>query len=295
MSGSRWRAPARVDRGRLSEARLMAHHAAQWLARAGRAFIAPKPDDSHSNLGWDDALGGLMAHPLPDGSWVALRLGDLTLLSATPRGEAQSFSLDGRTDADARGWLGELVGARGLDAQRLDAPSPYEMPASGIAAGARYAADGDALNVLATWYANANSLLGETRSSLTRRGLAAPVVRCWPHHFDLDSLACFPAKGADAVRTMGVGFSPGDEHYDEPYYYVSVYPAPAARPILPAGAHWHTDGFTAAVATASELSMLADQRRAAEDYLAAATAFAIRELGETSIRGYTRDCLIMAR
>lgn len=281
MRGSRWRTPARADRGRLSEARLAAHYAAQWLARAARAFIAPEPDDRHSNLGWDDDLGGLTTHPLPDGSRLGLRLGDLTLLSVTLRGDVQSFSLDGKTDADARAWLGKHVSARGLDAHKLDAPSPYEMPTFGIAAGARYGADGDGLGALATWYANANSLLGETRSNLAMRNLEAPAVRCWPHHFDLDSLVYFPAKGADAVRTMGVGFSPGDEYYDEPYFYVSVYPAPAARPLLPAGAHWHTHHFTAAVATASELSMLADQRQAAEDYLAAATAFAIREPGET--------------
>jgi hypothetical protein len=81
---------------------------------------------------------------------------------------------------------------------------------------------------------------------------------------------------------MGAGFSPGDEYYDEPYFYVSVYPAPAGRPVLPPFAHWHTHDFTAAVATASALLSEPDQSAAAKTYLAVATDFAIEQLSGAS-------------
>jgi hypothetical protein len=42
-----------VEQRRLSEARLQAHYALQWLARASRGYIPPQPDDNHTNLGWD--------------------------------------------------------------------------------------------------------------------------------------------------------------------------------------------------------------------------------------------------
>jgi hypothetical protein len=278
MTGLHWQPLAALERGRLSRARLGAHFAAQWLARAARAYVAPKPDDSHTNLGWDDALGGFTTHPLPDGSRLALRLRDLALMWLAPRGPSQSLSLGGLADADARAWLARRVSELGLDAQKLDAPSPYAMPAFGIASGGRYAADGEALSVLAAWYANANGVLEETRQALLTRGLSVPAVRCWPHHFDLDSLVYFPGEGSADVRTMGAGFSPGDEYYDEPYFYVSVYPAPAGRPTLPPFAHWHMHDFTAAVATASALLAEPDQHAAAKTYLAAATDFAIGQL-----------------
>jgi hypothetical protein len=80
------------------------------------------------------------------------------------------------------------------------------------------------------------------------------------------------------VHTIGTGFSPGDEYYDEPYFYVSVHPVPAGRPVLPPFAHWHTHDFTAAVATASALLAEPDQHAAARTYLAVATDFAIKQL-----------------
>src|SRR5262249_7419760 len=52
-------APLRgFDRRGWGGPRLQAHHAVQWLARAARAYIPPQPDDEHTNLGWDGALGG---------------------------------------------------------------------------------------------------------------------------------------------------------------------------------------------------------------------------------------------
>jgi hypothetical protein len=52
MRGSNWQPLAALEPRRLREARLFAHFAAQWLARAARTYVAPKSDDSHTNLGW---------------------------------------------------------------------------------------------------------------------------------------------------------------------------------------------------------------------------------------------------
>jgi hypothetical protein len=285
MAQSQWLPLAGIDRRRLSVARPMAHYAAQWLARSARGYIAAKPDDSHSNLGWDNTLGGFTTHPLPDGSQLGLRLRDLTLTITAPQGTTQSsFALAGRSEADIRAWLGGVVSAKGLDAQALDAASPYEMPPFAIATGGPYAADGEALGALAAWYANANTVLEEARRGLADRGLAAPAVRCWPHHFDLDSLVYF-STGKDA-RSMGLGFSPGDDYYDEPYFYVSLYPAPAvAFPPLPSIAHWHTHHFTAAVAPASRILAASDQCGETRSYLASAIDFASKALGQKVTSG----------
>ena len=64
MTGSQWRSLASVDFAPLREARMQAYYAAQWLARAARAYIRPAPDDGHTNLGWDDGFDGFTTHPL---------------------------------------------------------------------------------------------------------------------------------------------------------------------------------------------------------------------------------------
>jgi len=284
MSGSDWRPVRSVDRRQLSEARVEAHYAVQWLARAARAFIAPRPGDSHTNLGWDEALGGLRTHRLPDGMRLGLIVADLTLLLLMPDPAAPPYalSLSGRTDADARAWLGRLVAAQGLDAAALDDPSPYEMPAHATANGAPYAGTelADALGTLATWFGNANYVLGRARQELIARKLDAPPVRCWPHHFDLDILVAFDRPAPDDSGSMGVGFSPGDEHYDEPYFYVTIYPHPdvAALPHLPEVGHWHSNHFTGAIAPAHRIVAALDQREAVEVFQRVAIEAAVKAL-----------------
>ena len=202
MHGSDWVPLRGIDQRRLSEARLQAHYAVQWLARAARAYVTPQPDDGHTNLGWDGALGGFTTHPLKDGAWLSLKITDLTLALHVGEGRTQveSFSLDGRSDAQARQWLSEQLGAQGLDAHALDAPSPYEMPAHAVSQGAAYGPAGlsDALDELATWFGNAALLIGTIQRQMIGRKLAALPARCWPHHFDLATLTTLLARRGHA-------------------------------------------------------------------------------------------------
>ena len=62
---------------------------------------------------------------------------------------------------------------------------------------------------------------------------------------------------------MGIGYCPGDEFCDEPYFYTSMWPEPSIPnlPLLPAMAHWHTYKFLAALAPAHKIVASLDQRR----------------------------------
>jgi hypothetical protein len=270
-----WRPLRALDTARLAAARLQAHDATQWLARMARAYVPAQPDDSHTNLGWDDAFGGLTSHPLPDGARLGLRVADLTLALFNADADAPHdvFPLAGRHDPDACAWLMDHAGMRNLDPGALDAPLPYmlaERPGGGA-----YTIDAEALGALTTWFSNANAALGAVRAHIVARGIAAPPVCCWPHHFDLDTLVTV-APG----RTTGIGFEPGDDYYDEPYFYVSVSPAPdaATLPALPAIGHWHTQDFTSAVATATRIVATNDQGAAVQAFLQTAADATIRAL-----------------
>jgi hypothetical protein len=284
MGDSDWRPLRGIDQRRLSVARLQAHHAVQWLARAARAYVPPQPDDGHTNLGWDDAFDGFTTHPQKNGMHLSLKIADLTLVlhGGDRTARLQSFPLNGRTDAQARQWLGEQLRAQGLDAHALDAPSPYEMPAHAVTQGAAYGvADlADALVELVAWFANAEFLLVRIQRQMIGRNLAASDVRCWPHHFDLATLISFPTRNAAATGYVGAGLSPGDANYDEPYFYVSVYPKPdsASLPRLPKLGHWHTHEFMAAVAPAHRIVAANNQKAAAEEFLKAAVDVAIKIL-----------------
>jgi hypothetical protein len=259
-----WQDVPRANFMFLHAARLQAHYAAQWLARAARAYIPIRPHDTQTSLGWDDAFGGFVTHPLPDGSRLGLRIADLTLafLDVHPR----ELSLDGRSETEVRTWLGGHVAARNLPAGKLDDPSPYAMPDHALALGARYSLDelGDAFKVLGTWCANANAALTGVQKHLAAKKLKAPEVRCWPHHFDLDCPVELPHD-----RTMGIGYCPGDEFCDEPYFYTSMWPEPSIPklPLLPAMAHWHTYKFLAALAPAHKIVAAHDQGAYVEQFL----------------------------
>jgi len=270
MDRSRWRNITGLDRARLSEARLAAHYAAQWLARIARAYVLPRADDVHTNLGWSDSQGALTTHELAAGGSAGLRISELTLvLWEEGSGGAQAFPLDSRRDEDVRTWLGDRLREMGLDPAALDAPLPYPMPAHAIGSGAPYAARALAapLAELAAWFGNADLALGEARQRVLARGLDAPPACFWPHHFDLDSLIKL-----DQERTVGAGFSPGDDYYDEPYFYVSRYPAPdvSRLPSLPLRGHWHTHDFVGAIALARNVIAVGDQQGEIETFLSTA-------------------------
>jgi len=280
---SHWVQLRGVDRRRLSEARLQAHHAVQWLARAARAYIAPQPGDGHTSLGWDSVLGGFTTYPLKDGSWLSLKMIDLTLALHDGAGaRVQSFSLNGRADALVRQWLGEQLNARGFDAQALDTPSPYEIPAHAVAEGKPYDPAGlaDALAELAAWFGNAALSLASIQTLLIERGCSSSPVRCWPHHFDIATLTTLPVQSADSAKFIGAGLSPGDEYYDEPYFYVSVYPEPDPQllPTLPMLGHWHERDFVAAVATAPRILKAENQEAETDGFLKAAVGAAFKVL-----------------
>ena len=270
-----WQSVPRANFMFLHAARLQAHYAAQWLARAARATVPAQPHDQHTSLGWNETFGGLTTHPLPDGSRLGLRIADLTLafLDQHP----QALPLDGRTESEVRTWLGGHIAARNLPAGKLDDPLPYTMPDHVLALGARYSLEelGDALAVLSTWHSNSNAALTGVQKHLAARKLKAPPVRCWPHHFDLDC-----AVDLGRSRTMGIGYCPGDEFCDEPYFYTSMWPEPSipGLPLLPAMAHWHTYKFLAALAPAHKIVAAHNQGAYVQQFLDVSVAAALHAL-----------------
>lgn len=252
----RWKQLGAVAPEKLRDARLQLHHAVQIVASAGTTLLAPEPDDSHPNLGFDVGLGALVGRALPgEAGRVGLRLADLTLLRVDDRGvPVDELGLEGSTLEDAYAWLAaalERCGAK-LPGQGV-VRSAYEIPVHAVRAGAAFSREpADAFAELSRWFANGFAVL----EALAARTPSASEVRCWPHHFDVGSLVVVATDAEGALASsVGLGLSPGDDSHDQPYWYVSPWPYPdsGALPPLDRGGSWHTEGFTSAVLTASEL------------------------------------------
>lgn len=205
------------------------HWAAQIASAAGNTLLEKKADDSHANLGWDLTARALAGHPI-GGRRAALRLEDATLLVLDEESNPRATkALAGETLASALAWLASIFGA-----SELRRPE-HELPDHPVKTGAAFTTNGDP--ALATLYARADEVIG---------GIATPV-RCWPHHFDIATLISLGGE-----RTIGIGMSPGDGSYAEPYWYVTPWPYPKGD--LPSLKHgrWHREGWTGAVLLARE-------------------------------------------
>lgn len=253
----------------LVDARLQIHHAAQFASAIGISYLAAKPDDSHTNLGWDtrnQALSSREVRALSHSIRVALRPADLTLLVLVDGSVGQRIALHGSTVAQTDANLRSALAAVGLDGRRLTLKRHFTIPAHPVARHQPFditlARDFEAV---ATWFGNAALVLGELAR---RRG--SGEVRCWPHHFDLATLATI-GEG----RTSGAGFVPGDGQYPEPYFYVNANPRPSRRaelPALPSGGFWNTEGWFGAVLRSSSLhSEPQVQERQVEAFLTVAS------------------------
>jgi hypothetical protein len=251
-----WKTLGNVVPSQLVDARLQLHHAAQVAASAGATFLAPEPDDSHPNFGWVEPLGALMGRSLPGANaQVGLRVADLSLLLVNSRGEiSEEFALDGQKLDDGYEWLASATTRAGATLPSTGiARTAYEIPSHATGRGDAFSCQSnEAFAELARWFANGHDVLAE----LVARVPGASDVRCWPHHFDLGALAVLEkAPNGDLSKSIGMGLSPGDDGYAEPYWYVSPwpYPEPNVLPSLESGGHWHTDGYTSAILKGSDL------------------------------------------
>jgi hypothetical protein len=248
-----WRKLGSVDPLQLKEVRLQVHWAAQLASSFADDGLERLPDDSQSNLGWQDDLEVLRARQRADGLAAGLRPVDLTLLVFDASGKvADALPLAGRTLDEGLSWLGELTASPsgGAPIQLRG----HSMPNHPTASGSPFVLQPEpAYSELARWFANGNAALEVLASS--QPGWAE--VRCWPHHFDLGTLVSIEASNdPSSGRSIGVGMSPGDDSYAEPYFYVNPYglqSTPSALPALPPAAHWHTTRWFGAVLTGSAL------------------------------------------
>jgi hypothetical protein len=234
----------------LADAREQAHWAVQVLVGVAGVSVEPVPDNSHTSLTWDHGSRALLTLPLKgtSGARAGLRLPDLTLIvHDRDEGGSTEFPLTGHTLADGYAWMEDTLGTQEPLPQRTE-----EMPDHAVGSGATFDADPAALAELARWYGSAELVLQELRVGHA----GASAVRVWPHHFDTATLIGLDREAdPEHARSIGVGMTPGDASYAQPYFYVLPWPAPPldALPLLQGGGRWHREGWVGAVLSGEDL------------------------------------------
>ncbi len=255
-----WAHLGAVSTDELAAARTAVHWAIQPIAAVG--YAAPPESEDHSRAGFTfeggrfvgRCLGGLtiFVDPVADSVGVCDASGSTVAAHAITGSRPQELSA----------FIAGALDGAGLRLAAGFSKLPYELPSHELGEHAAFEAlDADAVRELCAWFDVATDVLAPIVSGDPR----ASPVRGWPHHFDLASLielgAVEPGRGA---RSIGVGLSPGDVTYAEPYFYVTPWPYPekdVALPDLDHGAVWHRGGFTAAVLTADVVTAVPTRLR----------------------------------
>lgn len=241
----------------LSDARIQLHYAAQLASAVGVSYLPALSDDSHANLGWDPSHQALVSHGVRSRSRTiraGIRPADLSLIVLDQASTVAAIPLSGSTIRKAADVLRDVLASAGLDREHtLEFDG---LPQHPVGNGAAFdGSDTVAFAELAHWFANAHIALDALREHTH-----GSDVRCWPHHFDIATLAT-----VGPGQSCGAGLTPGDEWYQEPYFYVNAYPSPPADRVvgtLDGGGTWHTTGWTGAVLPGSRLRDVATEQAA---------------------------------
>jgi len=234
MSALAWRSVGAVDPRRLGEARYQAHNAAQWLVRLARSYMAPQSHAQHTLLQWDSQRQALVTQEFLPQLTVELRIPELALqFKEDGRAVPHVIKLDERTPAEVEAWVLVELLHRGVDYDRFSKSLPYEVPDLMAGDVVRYVAEPLAaeLNELATWFANAASVLAAIEKELRAATRYTPALWCWPGVFHLAIL--LPMHDALSGPMLRAGFSAGDDRNDQPYFYVALHDAKAGATLRP--------------------------------------------------------------
>lgn len=243
----------------MQEASNTLHHAAQFIALAGKYFIPEKADDSHTNTNWYPQKNWLVGNTIetPSGKIrVALDYPLLVLLiSDIDLKPIFEVALDGKTRMEVFGWLQEKLKIKGLDVSAFKPELHYEIPDHPVMHGDVFKMKNPLHYMELAFYRTNGNLLLE---HFTQQVKAGEPVRVWPHHFDDGSYLPlkFDENGAP-TGSISLGMAVADLYYPEPYFYVTAWTSEGINyenlPDLQKPGSWHKHEWVGQVLTASDI------------------------------------------
>jgi hypothetical protein len=214
-----WRPVGELEPGLLRKGRSLALSVAQWPARVANSYVAGPTWVDRMCLQWDAAAGTLVTPSFGRDLAIGLDLTTLQMWFLEQRQRVpHSFDPEGRSPAQAEAWILVELLHRGAETTRFSKALPYELPDLISGDAEEYSPQSCAaeLRELTAWYHNASISL---RAAAKQIGVTAPHITCNPQNL---TLTCRTEVGRAQSRrhTVELGFSPGQDATDDPYFYV---------------------------------------------------------------------------
>lgn len=252
--GSLWKKLASFDADLLADNKNQLHQAIQNVAAVGRTFLPYSEGDEAATLIWDSDLSRLVGRWVQGGikfrssfhpETFTVHLVDASVTSMA------STSLADKKQGIVMVWLEEQLIQLQLNTKTLSLDRPYELPEYPQAKGKPFTPNTEAQVYLTSLYHNAWLVLEQVME--VKQGFGELAI--WPHHFDAGSLQIVKDTGdRETSASVGIGMSPGDEHFDQPYFYVNVWPYPSIETFdpLPYG-EWYDEEWVGATLMMSDV------------------------------------------
>ncbi len=245
----------------LKEAINYLHHAAQFVAIAGKNLVPQEDDDSNANLGWEEDWNSLTSHWVTGDNpfRVNLNIGNFELqIQAENKQIISKLPLTGLKKDEIMEWLKSAVTEAGAYGSKLHYIDHYEIPSHPVDSGESFGEI--TLTTRNDWsalFSNANSII----NYITRKVQPGASIRVWPHHFDLGSYYPF----GDGNKAIGVGLAIPDSVENDFYFYIYGWYANheidyTHAPGFETGI-WHTGEWKGATLTLSDLKALTPGRQ----------------------------------
>jgi len=254
-----WQIIGNLKPQELTESRLQIHYAVQFIAITSSALVPALPDYSHTSLAWNPVIKMFTGELIQVQTSFRVALDPIYLKLIVLDRENDiiaAFALHQKTMAEGLNWLKEQISKLSVNPNGInftDYPQD-DFPDYPIAHGVPFdASEQFKREELTNYYANTHQVLLEF---IAKNGEVS-YIHTWPHHFDMATLILLRGIKNGESMSIGVGFSPGDKSYDEPYWYVYPYPYPETDnlPNLNSNGFWHTQHWVGAVLKASQLAI----------------------------------------
>ena len=200
------------DKKLFNQSEEIIHRAAQFCAMLGKNYLPDQPDDSNANLKFDPSSKKVISRSVENGlqlgldplkwSFELIKDGDLM----------DEFEITGKSKEEIFSWLKNATGSNGLDKEKLDFISHYEVPDHPIDHGDFFPSlDSNFVEDWLLMRTNAEHILYRLNQIV---GVESEI-RIWPHHFDTGS---YYEMGEQ--KAIGAGWAIADTLCDNPYLYI---------------------------------------------------------------------------
>lgn len=199
------------------------HHAIQYIAMIGQAYIPHRTDDSHTNMYWDVAHKAYIGHQVegPMDFKAAFFPEDFGLCLLDNDGVARvRIKLSALSFEGGLASLRQRLSAMGYEANKLQKISHYEIPAEPLASKNQFELAKP--EEIERWIFQ-RSEAQKAIEDVTQAAAYDCAVQTWPHHFDVGIYESLEIENAEGGYGLGLGWAIKDRVANEPYFYVYLY------------------------------------------------------------------------